>query len=40
MRSIRVSEEEWAAWNEAADAKGLSLIAWIRQILNRNARRK
>ena len=34
MRSIRVSEAEWGAWQETADRLGLSMSAYIRAAAN------
>jgi hypothetical protein len=34
MRSIRVPDEDWHAWQAAAAAAGLSVSEWIRRTLN------
>jgi predicted HicB family RNase H-like nuclease len=34
MRSIRVPDEDWTAWQTAAKRAGLSVSEWIRQQLN------
>jgi hypothetical protein len=38
MRSLRVPDEEWERWQNAATAKGLSISMWLRRIANRNAK--
>jgi hypothetical protein len=39
MRSIRVPDDEWTQWQAIADSKGMALIAWMRDTLNRAAKR-
>jgi hypothetical protein len=39
-RSIRASDEDWNNWQTAAEHNGQSLAAWMRDILNRAARRQ
>lgn len=39
MRSLRVTEEQWQLWHEAAKAEGLTLSDYIRAVMDRNARR-
>jgi hypothetical protein len=39
VRSVRVSDEEWAAWRAAAERQGYRTLGeWIRQKLNDAAR--
>ena len=39
IRAVRVSDEQWAHWQAAADAVGVPLSVWIRQVCNRKAKR-
>jgi len=39
MRSLRVPNIEWRLWKRAAEARGVSLNQWIRDVLNRSANR-
>lgn len=32
IRSIRVSDTEWEAWRRAAEAQGLTVTQWLRQL--------
>lgn len=38
IRSIRVPDDEWEAWREAA--KGTTIAKWLRALANRAARNK
>lgn len=38
LRSLRVPNEEWERWKQAAARKGLTLSMWLRDIANRKAR--
>jgi hypothetical protein len=39
VMNLRVPVAEQAAWKSAAATKGLSLSAWVRQVMGRAARR-
>lgn len=39
MRSIRVPDDEWNEWIDAADKQNRALGQWIRDMLNRAAKR-
>jgi hypothetical protein len=38
-RSIKVSQEDWQTWGEAAKSEGLPLSTWIKQVIRRELRR-
>lgn len=40
QRQIRATDEQWTAWDRAAAAAGVTRSEWMRQILDRAARRK
>lgn len=31
LRTLRVADDEWAAWTKAAEKTGLSVSAWLRE---------
>jgi predicted HicB family RNase H-like nuclease len=39
MKCVRVTDDDWATWQLAADAQSVSLSDWIRHALNRAAKR-
>jgi len=39
MRALRVPDAEWQRWGELADARGLTRSRWMRNVLNRAAKR-
>ena len=38
-RTVRVTDEDWQLWHEASYVQEESLSAWMRQVLNRAAKR-
>lgn len=39
MHCVRTLREEWALWKQAAELRGMKRSEYIRQVMNRSAKR-